>query len=141
LLSNLLLLQRHTGMRIGECVDLALDCLFPLGPDHWVIHVPLGKLKTERWVPVDSAVHRIVERLRALRSPTANSDPFLLPRNRARETLIRRVRPPFAMRLRRLGSPADSFPIRIATPTPRRCSAPESAFPHSCNYSATPVQR
>ena len=94
-LSNLLLLQRHTGMRIGECVDLALDCLFPLGPDQWAIHVPLGKLKTERWVPVDSAVCQIVERLRSLRSPTSTSDPFLLPRNRARETLIRRVRAAF----------------------------------------------
>jgi len=94
-LSNLLLLQRHTGMRIGECVDLAFDCLFPLGPNQWVIHVPLGKLKTERWVPVDSAVCQIVEHLRTLRSPTSTSDPFLLPRNRTRETLIRRVRAAF----------------------------------------------
>ena len=82
-------------MRIGECVDLALDCLFPLGPNLWAIHVPLGKLKTERWVPVDAAVYRIVERLRTLRSPTSTSDPFLLPRNRARETLIRRLRAVF----------------------------------------------
>jgi integrase len=65
--SNLLLLQRHTGMRIGECADLALDCLRPLGPDLWAIHVPLGKLKTEHWVPVDSLVCQIVERLRSLR--------------------------------------------------------------------------
>jgi site-specific recombinase XerD len=95
-LSNLLLLQRHTGMRIGECVDLALDCLFPLGQDRWAIHVPLGKLKTERWVPVDSAVCQIIDRLRALRSSSASTaDPFLLPRNGARETLIRRVRAAF----------------------------------------------
>lgn len=95
-LANLLLLQRHTGMRIGECVDLALDCLFPLGQDRWAIHVPLGKLKTERWVPVDSAVRQIVDRLRALRPPNAStSDPFLLPRDRARETLIRRIRAAF----------------------------------------------
>ena len=95
-LSNLLLLQRHTGMRIGECVDLALGCLFPLGQDRWAIHVPLGKLKTERWVPADSAIHQIVDRLLALRPPSAStSDPFLLPRNRARETLIRRIRAAF----------------------------------------------
>jgi site-specific recombinase XerD len=95
-LANLLLLQRHTGMRIGECVDLALDCLFPLGQDRWAIHVPLGKLKTERWVPVDSAVRQTVDRLRALRPPNAStSDPFLLPRDRARETLIRHVRAAF----------------------------------------------
>jgi integrase len=67
LLSNALLLLRHTGMRIGECVDLSFDCLRPLGPDRWAIHVPLGKLKTERWVPVDSRVCQLVERIRSLR--------------------------------------------------------------------------
>jgi integrase len=56
LASNVLLLLRHTGMRIGECVDLSFDCLRPLGPQQWAIHVPLGKLKTERLVPVDSFV-------------------------------------------------------------------------------------
>ena len=56
LLSNALLLLRHTGMRIGECADLSFDCLRILGPDRWAIHVPLGKLKPERWVPVDSMV-------------------------------------------------------------------------------------
>jgi site-specific recombinase XerD len=54
--SNALLLIRHTGMRIGECIDLSADCLRAVGPDQWAIHVPLGKLKTERWVPVDSLV-------------------------------------------------------------------------------------
>ena len=63
LLSNVLLLLRHTGMRIGECVDLSVDCLRPLGPEQWVIHVPLGKLGTERWVPVDPLVCLIVGRL------------------------------------------------------------------------------
>jgi len=94
--SNLLLLQRHTGMRIGECADLALDCLRPLGPDLWAIHVPLGKLKTEHWVPVDSLVCQIVERLRSLRAQKdAGNDSFLLPRTRSRETLIRGIRKTF----------------------------------------------
>jgi hypothetical protein len=45
---------------------------------------------------VDSTVRHIVERLRALRpSGASTSDPFLLPRNRARETLIRRLRAAF----------------------------------------------
>ncbi len=43
--SNVLLLLRHTGMRIGECIDLSVDCLRTVGPDQWAIHVPLGKLK------------------------------------------------------------------------------------------------
>jgi integrase len=93
LVSNALLLLRHTGMRIGECVDLSFDCLRPLGPDQWAIHVPLGKLKTERWVPVDSVVCQLVERIRALRpldAPTAGR--LLLARPRGRYMLIRRLR-------------------------------------------------
>lgn len=93
LASNVLLLQRHTGMRIGECADLASDCLRSIGPDQWAIHVPLGKLKTERWVPVDSLVCQIVERLHALRPHAASGDrDFLIGRSRARETLIRGLR-------------------------------------------------
>jgi site-specific recombinase XerD len=93
LLSNALLLLRHTGMRIGECVDLSVDCLRTLGPNQWAIHVPLGKLKTERWVPVDSMVCQLVERLRFLRPPTAsNVGRLLLHRPRGRCMLIRRLR-------------------------------------------------
>ena len=33
LLSNLLLLTRFTGIRIGECIRLPLDCLCQVGPD------------------------------------------------------------------------------------------------------------
>lgn len=92
-LSNVLLLLRHTGMRIGECVDLSIDCLRPLRPDQWAIHVPLGKLKTERWVPVDSFVCELVHRLCSLRPPDApNAGRLLLPRPRGRYVLIRRIR-------------------------------------------------
>lgn len=91
--SNALLLLRHTGMRIGECVDLSLDCLRPLGPDQWVLHVPLGKLGTERWVPVDSVVCQIVHRLRSLRPPQApDLGRLLLPGERGRYLLIRKIR-------------------------------------------------
>jgi integrase len=64
---NVFLLLRHTGMRIGECVDLSIDCLRSTGPDQWGIHVPLGKLKTERMVPVDAFVRQLVQRLRFFR--------------------------------------------------------------------------
>ena len=60
--ANVFLLLRHTGMRIGECADLSCDCLHNVGPDRWAIHVPLGKLKTERMVPVDSFVCDLVQR-------------------------------------------------------------------------------
>ncbi len=93
LLSNALLLMRHTGMRISECADLSFDCLRLVGPGQWAIHVPLGKLKTERLVPVDSVVCQLVERIRSLRPPTApKAGPLLLPRPRGRYQMIRRLR-------------------------------------------------
>jgi integrase len=86
--SNALLLLRHTGMRMGECLDLPSDCLRCIGQDQWAIHVPLGKLQTERLVPVDSFVCRIVHRLRTLHSQESPiSDGFLLARPRCRGTL------------------------------------------------------
>jgi site-specific recombinase XerD len=91
LTSNLLLLQRHTGMRLGECIDLSLDCLRCLGSGQSAILVPLGKLQTERLVPVDTFVCDLVNRIRALRHAGA-TDNFLIGWPRARETMIRQFR-------------------------------------------------
>jgi integrase len=65
---NVFLLLRATGMRIGECADLSYDCLRSTSPNLWAIHVPLGKLKTERMVPVDAFGRDLVHRLRFFRS-------------------------------------------------------------------------
>jgi len=91
--ANVFLLIRHTGMRIGECADLTSDCLRSAGPDQWAIHVPLGKLKTERLVPVDPFVCKLVQRLRFFRSlEQIPDDEYLLPRPRTKEALIRQLR-------------------------------------------------
>jgi integrase len=91
--ANVFLLIRHTGMRIGECADLASDCLRSTGPDQWAVHVPLGKLKTERLVPVDPFVCKFVQRLRFFRSlEQLSDDGFLLPRPHSKEALIRQLR-------------------------------------------------
>ena len=91
--ANVFLLLRHTGMRIGECVDLSWDCLRNVAPDRWAIHVPLGKLKTERMVPIDSFVCELVQRLRFFRSfdplPPAS---YLLARPHSKPALIRQLR-------------------------------------------------
>jgi len=92
--ANVFLLLRHTGMRIGECADLSYDCLHHVGPDRWAIHVPLGKLKTERMVPVDSFVCEIVQRLRFFRSfDHLPADGRLLARHKGKPTLIKQLRP------------------------------------------------
>ena len=90
---NAFLLIRHTGMRIGECADLATDCLRSTGPNQWAIHVPLGKLKTERLVPVDSFVCKVVLRLRFFRSlEPLPEDGRLFPRPHRKEALVRQLR-------------------------------------------------
>lgn len=70
LCSNALRLLRATGLRIGECLRLRTDCLRHLGSEDWAIHVPLGKLHSERWVPVDDEIRHTVDRILALRGTT-----------------------------------------------------------------------
>jgi integrase len=90
---NVFLLIRHTGMRIGECADLSFDCLRSTGPNQWAVHVPLGKLKTERMVPVDPFVCEFVHRLRFFRSlDPLPADGRLLARPGAKDTLLRHLR-------------------------------------------------
>ena len=91
--ANVFLLLRHTGMRIGEAADLSFDCLHASGTDQWTILVPLGKLKTERMVPVDSFVCQLVQRLRFFRSfDPSPTDGRLLARSSTKQALIRQLR-------------------------------------------------
>jgi site-specific recombinase XerD len=90
---NIFLLLRHTGMRIGECADLPSACLRSTGPEQWAIHVPLGKLKTERMVPVDAFVVAVIQRLRFFRFlDPLPPDGRLLARPSSKEALVRRMR-------------------------------------------------
>jgi site-specific recombinase XerD len=115
LYSNALLLTRVTGIRIGECIHLPVDCLRHVGHEQWALHVPLGKLHTERLVPLDSEGLRLLARiqeLRALASPArlAKSEGFLLPRLGGRFALFQTLRESLADFARRAGC-TDSLPI------------------------------
>jgi site-specific recombinase XerD len=108
---NVFLLIRHTGMRIGECADLSCDCLHSTGPNQWAIHVPLGKLKTERMVPVDSFVCELVQRLRFFRSlDSLPADGRLLARPRTKEALVRQLRDYLHQVCHALGLPTRIVP-------------------------------
>ena len=48
-----LTILRHTGLRIGELLDLELDCVTDYGHHGSWLRVPLGKLNTERTVPLE----------------------------------------------------------------------------------------
>ena len=108
---NIFLLLRHTGMRIGECADLSYDCLRSLGPDTWAIHVPLGKLQTERMVPVDAFVRDLVQRLRFFRSLDPKpADGRLLARTSSKNALVRQLRDYLHQVCYALGLPASIVP-------------------------------
>jgi len=67
--ADALLLARATGVRMGELCDLELDCVHEvLGQGAW-LKVPLGKLATERMVPLDDDTVAIIDRIVTWRSP------------------------------------------------------------------------
>jgi hypothetical protein len=69
LAADALLLARACGLRIGELLDLELDCIHEIpGQGSW-LKVPLGKLDTERMVPLDEETLTLVDRIVATRSP------------------------------------------------------------------------
>ena len=119
-----LLLTRASGIRIGECIDLALDCLRQIGPDQWALHVPLGKGLAERLVPADADVRRIaasIVELRAQAPPAhlAKSAGLLLPRG-GRGKLYQDLRLALADAGKRAG---------CSTLMPSRCNVSASVFP------------
>ncbi|HYW46864.1 MAG TPA: tyrosine-type recombinase/integrase [Bryobacteraceae bacterium] len=111
---NAFLLIRHTGMRIGECADLGYDCLRSASPDQWAIHVPLGKLKTERMVPVDSFVCELVQRLRFFRFlDPLPVDGKLLARPLTKEALVRQLRDYFHQACHSIGLSTRIVPHQL----------------------------
>jgi site-specific recombinase XerD len=116
--ANALLLTRATGIRIGECIDLALDCLRQIGPDQWALHVPLGKLHTERLVPADDDIRRIVARILALRALApharlAKSEGLLLPRCGGHYALYQTLLWALADAAKRAGCSCAATPHRL----------------------------
>jgi len=108
---NVFLLLRYTGMRIGECSDLSDDCLHSTGPNQWAIHVPLGKLKTERMVPVDAFVRDLVHRLRFFRSlDPLPADGRLLARTGSKVAILVQLRDYLHQVCHSLGLPTDIVP-------------------------------
>jgi Phage integrase family len=56
-----LLLLRATGMRISELLDLELDCLLDFAGHGTWLQVPVGKLNSERTVPLDPDTVQVID--------------------------------------------------------------------------------
>ncbi|MGC8635218.1 MAG: tyrosine-type recombinase/integrase [Candidatus Limnocylindrales bacterium] len=69
LAADALLLARACGLRIGELLDLELDCVHEVPGQGFWLKVPLGKLDTERMVPLDGEIVALLDRIVATRSP------------------------------------------------------------------------
>ena len=67
--ADALLLIRATGLRIGELRDLELDCVHEIDQLGAWLKVPLGKLATERMLPVDEQTLTVLDRITARRTP------------------------------------------------------------------------
>ena len=69
LFADALLLARACGLRVGELVDLELDCVHELpGAGAW-LKVPPSKLDRERMVPLDEETLQLVDRIVEQRCP------------------------------------------------------------------------
>ncbi len=95
--------------------DLSYDCcLRSTGPNQWAIHVPLGKLKTERMVPVDAFVRDLVHRLRFFRSlDPLPADERLLAWTGTKESFLARLREYLHMVCYSVDLPTDIVPHQM----------------------------
>jgi integrase len=64
-----LTLLRGTGIRLGELLDLELDCVWDSASHGSWLKVPLGKLATERTVPLDPTTLAALDEWIAQRGP------------------------------------------------------------------------
>jgi integrase len=82
-----LLLTRATGIRVGECIDLTVNSLQHIAADDWALHVPVGKLHSERYVPMDEDARATFARILELRAalPQASTSSNLLTRPKSHD--------------------------------------------------------
>ena len=67
----------RTGLRVGEYTALTADAVVLIGDTHW-LHVPVGKLHEDRYLPLHPRIVELIDAYRAAHVPTGH--PLLLPR-------------------------------------------------------------
>ena len=92
----------RTGLRVGEFVALPADAVVQIGDTPW-LHVPVGKLRDDRYLPLHPHLVDLIDAYRA--AHVRPGHPLLLPREN--------------------GRPADRTPSpgSSTTPPPRPVSA------------------
>jgi hypothetical protein len=67
----------RTGLRVGEFTALRADAVVLIGAAHW-LHVPVGKLRTDRYLPLHPHLITLIADYRT--AHVAADNPLLLPR-------------------------------------------------------------
>ena len=67
----------RTGLRVGEFIALRADAIVLIGAGHW-LHVPIGKLHNDRYLPLHPHLVSLIGDYRA--AHVAPDNPLLLPR-------------------------------------------------------------
>ena len=65
----------RTGLRKGEFLDLTVDSVVQIGSAYW-LHVPLGKLRTDRYIPLHPQLKEMLDEWVAER-PAGLREPYL----------------------------------------------------------------
>lgn len=65
----------RTGLRKGEFLDLTVDSVVQIGSAYW-LHVPLGKLRTDRYIPLHPQLKDLLDAWLAERPPSLRT-PYL----------------------------------------------------------------
>jgi site-specific recombinase XerD len=65
----------RTGLRRGEFLDLKIDSIVQIGAAYW-LHVPLGKLRTDRYIPLHPQLKELLDEW-VSRRPASLREPWL----------------------------------------------------------------
>jgi site-specific recombinase XerD len=65
----------RTGLRRGEFLDLKIDSVVQIGSAYW-LHVPLGKLRSDRYIPLHPQLKELLDEWVA-RRPASLREPWL----------------------------------------------------------------
>jgi Phage integrase family len=71
----------RTGLRVGEFTALTADAVMLIGAGHW-LHVPVGKLHDDRYLPLHPHLVSLISDYRA--AHVSAGHPLLLPRENGR---------------------------------------------------------
>lgn len=71
----------RTGLRKGEFLGLSTDAIVEIGDGHW-LRTPVGKLRTDRYIPLHPKVKTLLEEWSAQRSTLPNTDLMFIDRGR-----------------------------------------------------------